>query len=166
MTAQDEKQQPVQSREAPAFSGIGFKVGGEHLTLALAELSEVYLYAKHPRPSPVPAAPQWLRGMASLRGQLLPVIDLSAFLLGTPATPTRSSTVLVIKHPARTAGLLVDEVAGLKRFPGSDLVRKGQPFPGRISDFLKAVYQDDGVRWGVLSVKRLVNDPGFTEIAV
>ena len=51
-----------------------------------------------------------------MRGQLLPVVDLRAFL-GSGATNTsRNTRVMVVNHREMPAGLVVDEVLGFRRF--------------------------------------------------
>ena len=64
----------------------------------------------------VPGAKAWIRGIANVRGQLLPVVDLRAFLGGGTTNTDRSTRVLVAHHREVPAGLLVDEVLGFRRF--------------------------------------------------
>jgi twitching motility protein PilI len=64
----------------------------------------------------VPGARAWIRGLANVRGQLLPVVDLRAFLGGGAAPIGRSARILVVNNRDVPAGLLVDEVLGFKRF--------------------------------------------------
>ena len=64
----------------------------------------------------VPGAKSWIKGLANVRGQLLPIIDLRHFL-GSGITPiTRNTRVLVVNHREIPAGLVVDEVLGFRRF--------------------------------------------------
>jgi purine-binding chemotaxis protein CheW len=61
--------------------------------------------------TPVPRVPEDVRGVISLRGEIVQVIDLRRRLGRPPAEPGRSSRVVVV-HGAdgRVAGLLVDAV--------------------------------------------------------
>ncbi len=64
----------------------------------------------------VPGAKSWIKGLANVRGALLPVIDLRQYL-GSGATPlTRNTRLLVVNHRDVPAGLMVDEVLGFRRF--------------------------------------------------
>jgi twitching motility protein PilI len=46
----------------------------------------------------VPGAKAWVKGLANVRGQLLPVLDLRQFL-GSGVTPlTRNTRVIVVNH--------------------------------------------------------------------
>ncbi len=68
----------------------------------------------------VPGAKPWIRGIANVRGQLLPVVDLRAYPGGGMTNTNRSTRVLVAKHREVPAGLLVDEVLGFRRFADGD----------------------------------------------
>ena len=59
----------------------------------------------------VPRIPREVRGVISLRGEILQVIDLRRRLGSTPAEPTRSSRIVVVYGgDGQVAGLLVDAV--------------------------------------------------------
>ncbi len=151
--------------EEYVWTGIGCRLGDQHLVVSLAEMREVFNYSKHPKPSPVPASSPWLKGVVSLRGQLLSIIDLDGFMLGEFAAVTPRSRVLVIKHPHAYAGLLVDEIMGIKRFKASEKATKGPRFAGRIPRFLNGVFRQDDDYWGILSVAKLAQDAAFIDIA-
>ena len=77
--------------------GVAFRLGSEHFLAAREETREVLAVPAHL--TRVPGARLWVRGLANVRGQLLPVIDLRQFL-GSGATPIqRQSRVLVVQHP-------------------------------------------------------------------
>ena len=57
----------------------------------------------------IPGAGPEVRGLINLRGQLLPVVDLSV-RLGGPLTPADGGEVVVLSVNSRSFGLLVDEV--------------------------------------------------------
>jgi purine-binding chemotaxis protein CheW len=56
-----------------------------------------------------PGAPAHVRGLANLRGVLVPVLDLGHRLSGVPATSTEPA-VVVVEAETRLLGVLVDEV--------------------------------------------------------
>ena len=75
-------------------------------------------------PSPltrVPGAKSWILGLANVRGQLLPVIDLRQYPGQRRRRRPRATTrVVVVNHRDIPAGLLVDEVLGFRRFAESE----------------------------------------------
>ena len=103
-----------ESPSAREWVGVALKMAGELYLVAREETREVLGV-----PSPltrVPGAKPWLRGLANVRGQLLPVLDLRQFL-GSGVTPvTRNARIVVAHHREIPAGLLVDEVLGFRRF--------------------------------------------------
>ncbi len=63
--------------------------------------------------TPVPGAPDSIRGVINLRGDVVTVLDLHR-LLGLPATePTRTSRNLVLKINGERVGVMVDNVSDI-----------------------------------------------------
>ncbi|WP_374569762.1 chemotaxis protein CheW [Phenylobacterium sp. J426] len=101
---------------------LTFRVGDRRLAVAASEVAEV---VRRPRVTRVPHAPRALAGVASLRGQVLPVVALDA-VLGT-AGEAGAAARLVVLDGAPPLGLAVDEVTGLAggdATPGALLVRE------------------------------------------
>src|SRR5471030_3075735 len=102
---------------------------GEWVGVALRMAGELYLVAREEArevlgiPSPltrVPGAKPWVLGLASIRGQLFPIIDLRLYLGGGPTPVTRLTRIVVVNHRDVPAGLVVDEVLGFRRFKESE----------------------------------------------
>ena len=73
--------------------------------------------------TPVPRVPAEVRGVISLRGEIVMVIDARRRLQLPPAPPTRSSRIiLVIGDDGRRTGILVDAVTAVLRV-GEDAFR-------------------------------------------
>jgi purine-binding chemotaxis protein CheW len=68
--------------------------------------------------TPVPRVAEAVRGVISLRGEMVQVIDLRARLRLPPIEPTRKSRIAVVHLPdGRVAGLLIDVVREVLRVP-------------------------------------------------
>ncbi len=75
--------------------------------------------------TPLPHAPDYVRGVINLRGVVLPVVDLKA-RLGLGRTETNPKDVIVVvQSETRTIGLLVDAVSDILTITGGDI----QPTP-------------------------------------
>ena len=84
------------------------RVDGSHYAVRVERVRQIVRV----RPiAPVPRVPPEVRGVISLRGEILQVIDLRRRLGSTPAEPTRSSRIVVVHGgDGYIAGLLVDAV--------------------------------------------------------
>ncbi len=100
--------------EAPGlWRGIGFRLGARHFVSSIAEVNEILTL---PPLTAVPGARGWLLGIANVRGNLVPVVDLYEFIAGQRSAIGETSRVLVVRQPGGSVGLLVDEVLGQRSF--------------------------------------------------
>lgn len=70
--------------------------------------------------SPLPGTPHWVRGVCNLRGHIVSVVDLPAFLTGRHSTTSAQDThrLLVVhgQHEWSTA-LIVESIDGIRHWP-------------------------------------------------
>src|SRR5687768_4645361 len=113
----------------------------------------------------VPGAKAWIKGLANVRGSLLPIIDLRQFL-GSGTTPaSRNTRILVVNHREVPAGLLVDEVLGFRRFAETEFSGDSPPTIVRCERYLAGAFRRAQEQWPVLSLRLLVENPGFLDAA-
>ena len=103
----------------------------------------------------IPAAPTFLRGVFTHRGEVLPALDVNR-LVGRPAIPVRPGTraVIVQSHPWRIA-VIAEGVEGLIGIPEERL----EPPPAQgsgIAEFLSAIGQDERGPLAVIDLARLI----------
>ena len=106
-------QQDGASEVQEDWAGIGFRLGVHRFLAAQDEVAEVLA---PPRCTRVPGAPEWVRGLANLRGTVVPLFDLGHLLLGSPTPAQSRNRYLVLADADNPAGFLVDAVSGLRRF--------------------------------------------------
>lgn len=130
-TLQDDAGNPGGPRAAiPAAAArvelLAFGLGTETYGIDIGEVAEILL----PRPvTPLPRAPAFVQGLVSLRGTVLPVLDL-ARRLGLPgAEPTRTSRIVVLKDGDEHMGFWVDRVTGVIRFSPGEIEPTGLGLP-------------------------------------
>ena len=95
---------------------VCFDLGDQELALPIADVGETL--PMHPI-TPVFLTPPCLAGVFSLRGDIVPVIDLNV-LLGLP--PTRlgdDSKIVVIARDGTTIGVVVDRLRDLRTIEGA-----------------------------------------------
>ena len=86
---------------------VGFTLGGQEYVVDILKVKEIKLLMAITR---VPKAPVYLQGVANLRGDIIPVIDLRKKLKLAPAKPTDETRIMVIELDSRLIGIIVDSV--------------------------------------------------------
>lgn len=142
--------------------GLGFRFGEHRFTAPRDEVREVLVCPPLTR---VPGAKPWLRGVANLRGTLLPVTDLAYLIVGeATALRGRTSRVVVLRHPSFAAGFLVDEVFGFQQFIQDQVADIPPDLPDGCRDFITGAYRQEEV-WPVISLRALADSPRFQNAA-
>jgi twitching motility protein PilI len=143
--------------------GVALRMAGDLYLVAREETREVL--GLPPTLTRVPGAKQWIKGLANVRGQLLPVIDLRLFL-GSGTTPiTRNTRVVVVNHREIPAGLLVDEVLGFRRFAEGEFSGDAPPTVARCERYLAGAFRRASEQWPVLSLRSVLESSAFSEAA-
>jgi twitching motility protein PilI len=143
--------------------GVAFRMGGETFLVAREETREVLGYPA--AVTRIPGAKSWVKGLANVRGQLLPMLDLRQFLGSGATTPGRNTRVVVVNHRDIPAGLMVDEVLGFRRFAESEFNAEAPPTVIRCDSYLAGAFRRGGEVWPVLSLKSLVESQSFLQAA-
>ena len=140
------------------WAGLAFKVAGIRV---LASMDEVVEILNLPRNlTRVPGSKSWVKGIANIRGNLLPITDLQAFLGDKPIVTNRRSRVLVINRGDVTTGLLVGDVQGMRHFSEEQSITSAR-IEGVIGRFVQGAFENEDGIWPVLSMDQLVNDEQF-----
>jgi twitching motility protein PilI len=143
--------------------GVACRMGGETFLIAREETREVLGYpAVITR---IPGAKSWVKGLANIRGSLLPMLDLRQFLGSGAMTPGRNTRIVVVNHREIPAGLIVDEVLGFRRFAESEFNAEAPPTVIRCDMYLAGAFRRGGDVWPVLSLKSLVESQSFLQAA-
>ncbi len=150
---------PQQVELETLWEGVLFSVGGHMLIAPLDEVKEILNYTMGL--TPVPGTKNWVLGVANIRGNLLPVVDLQSFLLTRPTVPGRRSRVLVLDHEGVYTGLLVDQMVGIRHFRPSDRSAGSLDLPEPINRFVQFSYRRDDEVWPVFSMRQLSDSPEF-----
>lgn len=149
--------------DAPGlWRGVGFRIGGKRLAAGFDEVVEIL---PMPQVTPVPGAQPWMLGLANIRGNLLPIVDLKQFLEGDRTVLHEGQRVLIVRQPGGDVAVTIDELFGQRSFheeqklAGSDLAQ------GRYAHFIEAVYRLGEDLWGVFSLQKLARTPEFRQAA-
>ena len=154
------------SGEEPAgeeWVGIGIRLGQERFVVPRDEVREVLMVP--PAVTRVPGAKAWVRGLANVRGHLLPISDLRGFL-GAPAdSHDRAARVLVLASPEFPVGLIVDEVYGFRRFMDREHSGDFPATTARCDAYLSGAFRRGLEVWPVFQMARLLASREFQSAA-
>jgi purine-binding chemotaxis protein CheW len=110
-----------------ALELLTFRVADQEYSLDIMSVREIRGWT---RTTPMPHAPDYMRGVINLRGTVLPVMDL-ARRLNLPSRETTDRNVIIVVVINNTlTGLLVDAVSDIVAMTDDDL----QPPPELSSD--------------------------------
>lgn len=132
---------------------LSFLLGSEEYVVAVDRVREVLT----PREiTPVPHMPNYLLGVCSLRGTVMPIIDLNLRLgLSASVRDEKSRIIVVGLGQDDRVGLFVDRVRGVVRFAPSSV----QPAPetveqGAGAEFLKGIARKNDRLYILLDVEK------------
>ena len=143
--------------------GVAFRMGGETFLVAREETREGLGYPAVV--TRIPGAKSWVKGLANIRGQLMPMLDLRQFLGSGATTAGRNTRIVVVNHREIPAGLMVDEVLGFRRFTEPEFNAEPPPTVIRCDSYLAGAFRRGGEVWPVLSLKSLVESQSFLQAA-
>ena len=112
-----------------------FRIGEEFYALDILRIREVIRPQKL---TPVPRAPEFVEGVINLRGAVIPVVDLrKRFEAGR--TNSSKTRVIICVLTGKLLGLIVDEVAEVRRYSRQEIQPAPQFLKGRGAEFFLGV---------------------------
>jgi len=145
------------------WTGVGFRISGIDYVVRLNEVAEIISI---PPFTSVPGAKSWVKGLANIRGTLLPIMDLHGFL-GTKAPHSlRRQRLLVVDHNDIHCGVIVDEVLGLNHYEDEDWVKEVPVHDTSMQPYLNGGFYSGEKLWTVFSLNTLADTPSFRQVAL
>jgi purine-binding chemotaxis protein CheW len=131
---------------------LSFRLGEEAYTVLVKDVQEVL---KARDLTLVPNAPSYIMGVTSLRGTMLPVIDLCKRLGLPPGARDEKSRIIVVSLDDENVGLIVDRVTGVLRIMPEAI----KPTPENIeqgAEFLRGIVRKDDILYILLDLEKAV----------
>ncbi|MGH2913371.1 MAG: chemotaxis protein CheW [Solirubrobacteraceae bacterium] len=119
------------SEQANQKQLVVFTLGVEHYALPIGVVNEIIRYAE---PRSVASRTDWVRGVISLRGRIVPVYDVAA-RLGLASELTKQSKIVIVEAGAETAGVIVDSVEEVLTVTDDQI----EPAPGADAAMIEAI---------------------------
>lgn len=131
---------------------LSFRLGGEAYAVMVDDVREVL---KLPDLTVVPNAPDYILGVISLRGTMLPIMDLcKRFGITAPARDEKSR-IVVVNPDEEDVGLMVDRVTGVLKIMPDDV----KPTPENIehgAEYLRGIVRKEDKLYILLDLVKAV----------
>ena len=144
-----ERMQAARNNASARVNQLGVQMGPERFLLDLTQVGEI---VPVPSITVVPLTQPWYLGLANVRGNLISVIDLARYQLGTDTAIGSDSRIITFANNLGfNCGLLVSRVYGLRHAAGME--SSGE----RLRDA-------DAIEWTPLDLAALVAETRFLHV--
>ena len=106
---------------------LAFAIADVRETLPLLPISHVFL------------TPPWLAGIFSLRGEIVPAIDLGVVLGLSRTVVGDDSRIVVVERGAKVAGVLVERLCELRTIDESTIESPPAGLPAEVAAILRGI---------------------------
>ena len=153
---------PAQTDIRPVWSGIGFSLMGTHFVAPIGEVSEML---EVPSFTHLPGVQPWVKGVANVRGRLLPIFDLAVFFGDRLTSGRKQRRILILETETLYSGLMVDQVFGMQHFPMDEYSEQAGAVAESILPFVTGSYPLGEQQWSLFRPALLAEDPRFINAA-
>jgi len=106
----------------------------------------------------VPKAPEYVKGILNLRGQIVTVIDLGK-KLGLSSTKIGNETRnIIVDSNNEYIGLLVDKIGDVERTEGDEIEPPPANMGGVKGKYFEGVFKTEGILVGILNVEEILKE--------
>lgn len=151
------------SQDEQSLQSLHFRIDNYDLLLPLDTSTEVINRIDY---APIPISRPWLLGVASIRGQLLTLIDLKNFLfnLDSPSN-LKHKRIITARADQVFLGLVVDQVIGMAQlWEMQSEVRHPASWEDSVVDVLRGIYRKDDAYFGLCDIEKIVHNQRFMEM--
>lgn len=165
------EQSSCQSREiaeqqllnAGQFQYVRFRVSDCFLMIKVLSISEILPL---PPVTQVPFTKPWVIGVSNIRGDVIPVSDLSHFLFERGIDQNKKNKLIILKGVGFNTAILVDEVLGMLDVVQDDINTDTSAIEEQTKPYIIGTVTRDEHTYGVMDSKVLLSEPGFMKAAV
>jgi purine-binding chemotaxis protein CheW len=144
----------VQAASESWLEFLCFRVSDEIYGINIMDIKEII---KPREVTEVPRAPAFVSGVLSLRGTIIPVIDMRIRLGLSRGEPTGKERIIVIKNNNSFSGLLVDEVIQVLQVQQDAVEAAPTVLDGIDRDFVSGIGRSDGRLMIILDLENIAD---------
>lgn len=133
---------------------LTFKLSNQEYSLDIMSVREIRGWT---RTTPLPHAPEYMKGVINLRGTVLPVMDLALRLNLCKSEHSDRNVIIVINYENTMTGLLVDAVSDIVAITMEDLQAPPEVQAGTDTSVVCALTLIEGRMIRVLNLGAIVS---------
>lgn len=143
---------------APKEHHVIFTMAGTAYSVPIGNVIEI---GQTPAFTPLPNVPDWVRGVANLRGDIISIVDLRTFLGLERSEAMQNNRMLVVRSRREdiTSGLIVDQVREIRYLNADQISAPTAPVENQIAPYMRGVYEHQGRLLVLLDLERLICSP-------
>lgn len=149
----------VKSSEPVSELLTTFYVGNEYYGIEVMKVQEV---TGTPVVVPVPLAPNFVRGLINLRGQLATALGLRE-LFGAGEAEINQQMSVVCRMDGNLVSLIVDQIGDVVEVEGRIYEESPETLPPGIRKYVKGIYKMNGTLLSLLDMEKITKElaPNF-----
>lgn len=132
---------------------VAFSIGERDFCVDIMDVREIRAWAGA---TSLPNAPEYVRGVINLRGNIVPVIDLRARFGHGLTDAENSHVVVIVMIEKQLHGLLVDSVSDILNVADKDIAEVPSNDLGTRSNYLDGIITEGDGMVAIISLDRLV----------
>jgi len=142
--------------DSQTISLVTFKISNETYAIDIMEVNEI---VKLTEITPIPNAPDFVDGIITLRGQIIPIVDLNKRFNFLPRTYTEEDelfrAIVIIRVHDMTIGILIDQVNRVIPIDRNQIQPPPQMVSGVGAEFISGVVKQNDNLFVILDVQKL-----------
>lgn len=135
-----------------------FSLGGTAYSFPIANVLEI---GRPLAVTPLPNVPDWVVGVANLRGDIISVVDLRRFLGMAADDSLHAGRMLVVRSKIEEiqTALIVDAVRGIRLLDGGRVAQPTAPLEDGVTPYMRGVYEHKERLLVLLDPEKLMLSP-------
>ena len=147
------QREEVKENEEEQLQLLTFRLGGEEYALNIMDIKEII---RPKEATEVPKTPDYILGIISLRGTIIPIFDVSLRLGLTKSDSGPQNRIVVVKSSEHFFGLYVDSVVQVLDIPISKIEPPPEILGGVEGEFLRGIGRIDERLIILLNLERIL----------
>lgn len=153
---------PQQLDTRETWEGVVFLMGDEQFIVGVDQVRELLNFPTEV--TKVPGTQPWMMGVANVRGDLLPIVDIQQYLGAGTTVVGRRSRVMVVDQEGILVGLHIQDVLGLRTFFANERV-EAVTIDSRLGMYISGAFENEDARLNVFDTRLLASDVQFQSAA-